>query len=551
MDSSRLQGMFRLGIGRALIVMVFVFSVYSLSNKTPLSDIHWDVPIYLYQAKLVVETPLLQSYSRYSHEIADQVKNQRWPEDEAFPESYWHFSRLGNALILGIVSYVARDWVQTITIAHWVYIGILSASLLLSVLLARSASALLHPSQSKRTINIAAVISAFLYVGSDIYSYLSGNLVGEVPALLLLTAGMLGFVKASEENSYLWAALSGAFAFLLYVVRIEGLFVYVTGIFLLSILLSRRGQRTFSYSIFVLPITCLVVLYTFYAWRFYPLADPRLFLLFGKIQQNSHSGLSPLKLMIAGGGVLWVSSLLSVMYAKGSPSVQFALAWLALQLVPFTVGALSGMPSQSRMYSLTMPTLMILSSQGLAGLIDGLSSTLVKVAVGFVILAILVVSNPILQSVLRQLPGMWRLDQARSYFTVPNYEKVTYPVRGLSRISSFLNGISEPIVLLRGASIPQEYVNLIQVLGPRLRRTKGDIALMGDPANGGDCAKKVLKAMGDPIVFCTKLTNSDITPSSGRRLLLIARHQDQFQVPMQKNLLLEEQGLLLSELKVP
>jgi len=550
MISLRFAEIFRHRVGVVLILLASISLMFFCSDKVPLSEVHWDVPIYLYRAKLLVETPLLHSYSINSYEIADQVKNQRWPEDEGFPEAYWHFSRLGNTLLLGLVAYVVNDGLQSIMVANWVYSALLAISLLLSVLLIQSVVSLLHRSQAGRTLNIAAITSVFLYVGSDIYDYLSGNLVSEVPALLLLIAGVLSFVKANEKASPMWAITSGVFAFLLYVVRMESLWAYGAGVCLLAIFLRWQNPRTGSYSILILSLVALCVPCGLYTWIFYPLSDPRLFLLFGKLQQNFHGGVSPLKLMIASGGVLWLGVVLSVAYAKRSPVIQFAFAWLALQFVPFAIGAIAGMPSQTRMYSLAMPTLMLLSTQGITCLIERPARPLFKAVIGFAIAAILIVSNPLLQSALRLMPGIWRLDPARSYFTLPKYEKVTYPVGGLAQISRFIYGISQPIVFLRDESIPQEYANLLRFFGPR-HAAKNDVALLGDPTNGGDCTKKVSKAPDEPVVFCTKLTDNDIGRFSGKRLFLMTRQPIQSQVPMQKTILLEVKGLLISELKVP
>ena len=533
---------------RVLVLLGLLSLVYFSGLKSPLSEVHWDVPIYLYQAKLAVETPLLQSYSRNSNEIADQVRSQRFSDDEGFPEAYWHFSRLGNSLLLGLVAYGVRDGVRTIMVASWVYTGLLAISLVLSVLLIRSLGSLLYPAQSRRILDVGAVISVGLYVGSDIYRYLSGNLVSEVPALLLLIGGMLSFVKASEKTSLAWSVVSGCIAFLLYVVRLESLWTYLAGVGLLAVFLRWRARRYFSYAIIAGSAGCFCVLYGFYTWQFYPLADPSLFLSFGKIQRHVHYGTFPLKLMIASGGLLWVSALLSVRHVEGSPVVQFALAWLALQFVPFTIGAIAGMPSQTRMYSLAMPTLMILSTQGITGLIEHPVRSATRMVIGLTIAAILLVSNPLLQPALRFLPGIWRLDEARSYFALPKYEKVTYPIGDLAQISRLIYGATVPMVLVRDESIPQEYANLIRYFGPRHAVTN-DLSLFDDPTNGGDCKKKVLRRPQEPVVFCTKLNVGDVIASSGRRVILMTDKKNQIQIPMQRITLMETEDLLISELK--
>lgn len=63
-------------------------------SRVPLGDVHWDAPIYLYQAKRFAETQHLADIARNAEHIAAQVAGA-WPADERYSEAFWRSSRLG------------------------------------------------------------------------------------------------------------------------------------------------------------------------------------------------------------------------------------------------------------------------------------------------------------------------------------------------------------------------------------------------------------------------------------------------------------------------
>ncbi len=531
-----------------LLLMLFALFLFA-GYKAPLNGVHWDAPIYLYRAKLIAETGLLQSYAKHSQEIANQVKNRNWADDESFPEPYWHFSRLGNSLILGIVFYFIPNGLQAVTAANWLYQVLLAACVLLAVLLVQSLSSLFKSPFPRGQFIVAIIISAFLYGLSDIYAYLSGNLVSEVPALFFLIAATLSLVRACEKASYRWAVVSGVLAFFLYVVRMESLWVYASAVITLVLFLRIHTPESFQWPIVVVAVTILISLFCLYSWQFYPLADPRLFHSFGAIQEKVHNGVPPIKLMIASGGLLWVGITLCAHRLWAFTLGQFAVAWIMVQSIPYLYAIAYGMPAQTRMYTLGMPALMVASSQSWALLLAHSNTSLGKRAIIIGICVFLVaVSHSTVYPVIRSVPGMWRLDGLRSVLAPPHYEKIIYPLPVLWEISQRLYGLKEPIILLRGANIPQEYTNLIRYFGPKIA-SETDLVLTPDPTNPGECAKKLLKRETDQIVFCTYLGLSDVDKLRGRRLFLLESAEKRIENELQKTQILERNGIVIYELK--
>ena len=219
--------------------------------------------------------------------------------------------------------------------------------------------------------------------------------------------------------------------------------------------------------------------------------------------------------------------------------------------MPFAIGAITGMPSQTRMYSLILPALMVLSIYGVQALNKRPTRRFIKFAFEAAAITVLIMSNSVFYQVARSFPGVWRLDEVRSYFMVPKYEKITYPVGDLFDISQLIYRSDKPIVLLRDQEIPQEYVNLIRYFGPRHYET-GDVALRADPTNGGSCQRKVSRTPDEAVVFCTQLDQENISALHDRRLIFISAKRLETPRPSHNpiSVLFETQNIVITELKL-
>jgi hypothetical protein len=416
---------------------------------------------------------------------------------------------------------------MSIKLATFIYQLFLAAALALSLMLAAGVALILNPSFSNGNLSRALIIAALCYVASDIYGYLSGNLVSEVPALLFVGAATVSLVKAIERGSLVCAVASGVFAFLLYLSRVESLWAYVTFVAVMYVFLRRRFQGLECLFIIGVALATLAALYGAYLWLFYPLPNPWLFWIFAKSQQDIHQGVPAIRLVFAAGGVLWIGVFIGLLHMRISPVIRFSLMWLLLQSAPYLVGIVQGMPAQTRMFSLLMPGLLIASSQGWLVLLNGFHRSISQRFCLLSILAagglMLIISNSVLYPHLRSLPGLWRLDYVRTFLVPPRYEKLTYPLNELAEISRLVYSPGQSILLVRDPAVPQEYLNVVRYLGAKYA-PESDLALIGDPTNGGDCSKKAVKRKSEPVIYCTELDVMNLPSVEGRRSLFLERN---------------------------
>jgi hypothetical protein len=125
------SGMLRLLIG----ILFFLSAVLTMGSKDPLDGVHWDSPIYLYQAKRFAETHFLAHLAVHAREVAMQVQGN-WPKDEIYSEAYWRFARLGHIALLGSLVRTSGTNVHSLHVVTWVYRMLLALGLTFAVILA-------------------------------------------------------------------------------------------------------------------------------------------------------------------------------------------------------------------------------------------------------------------------------------------------------------------------------------------------------------------------------------------------------------------------------
>ncbi|MDD1643083.1 MAG: hypothetical protein LUQ29_07440, partial [Methylococcaceae bacterium] len=202
-----------------------IFALLIAALKAPLEDVHVDAPIYLYQAKRFAETHYLINYIRHADEIVAQIDGH-WPVPyESFSESYWRFGRLGHIAILGtIVGFLGSSY-QAILTSTWLYNIFLVGGLILIFLSSVQIGCRAEP---KYRWFLGATLSMMMFLLSDIYRYLAGNLVSEVPSILFVGASVFSLLRAFETRRLIFAVMSGLFAFLGYTMRIESIWSWLT-----------------------------------------------------------------------------------------------------------------------------------------------------------------------------------------------------------------------------------------------------------------------------------------------------------------------------------
>jgi len=502
----------------AQLVTLIVLTVLALllaALKGPLVGMHWDVPIYLYQAKRFAETHYLVNYAHHAAEVVAQVHGHL-PADEWYSEAYWRFARLGHIAFLGSVVALFGSTLAAITYATWFYTLLLIGGMALCF---SSIPTIGRTTDRARPWFAGAAISTLLFVLSDVYRYLSGNLVSEVLSIFLLAAAVLALAHSLNSARLSLAILSGLLAFLAYTARVESAWTWLT--FLLAYVATRRGaevQPIVWKPLMAAGVTALG-LYLAYATIFHPLADPRHYLAFASsLTTKAFGGVPGYQLLLVAGGLLWVGALVCLRWLGQSGLVRFGWLWLVFSALPWVPQIMLGGPCQTRMLTLLIPPLFLLSSTGWSLLLEQGGRRLLMV-VAAVSLCLAMVSQPVVYAWLHNIPGVWRIQSVRPLLFVPAYERLDYLPAEMAALSHAVYGTNEPTVLVSTPQIPQEFINLIRYFGPAYS-AGADLALVGDPTNTKPCDDKS-PAFGELVLFCQGYSDPAALYRARYRLLFL------------------------------
>jgi hypothetical protein len=494
--------------------------------KGPMQDSHWDAPIYLERGRDLVSTRALGDYARHAGVIAERLPAFRVEPDADTP--YWGFMRLGHSLILAAATARAGAGMKGIRAAFLLYeVGWVLAIVLTGVL-AQALLRLLAPRLPVPTLALGTVVAMGLALASDSARYMSGNLVAEVPALLFFALACYLLLLAQRYRSIALAVASGAAGFALYVVKMEAVWGYIVFLPLLAWALhsdrelgksfiSQGGERPgyspqhgLWWSGLVWSSLTALALYLLYSWYFWPLTDPRLFLIFAAAhERQAANAVAPIKLWVAAGGLLWLGLIAGMLHGRDKRVLGFALAWLFLLTLPYLGGLLSGRPAQVRMYMLILLPLMVAAAYGaasfLATLNQGRSGRAAAVPWLAATLFLGLVSHSESYRWLRDLPGGWRLQYTKSFVSPPPYERIDYPLDQLATISEALYGQHARGVLILDKQVPEEYLNLIAYMGPAPRRSNVALYALPSAENLGRCGRRDIRFDRANVFFCLDL----------------------------------------------
>jgi len=484
-------------IKRLILISLAVLALLLAAQEGPLEGMHWDAPIYLYQAKRFAETHYFVNYARHTVEIVDQVRGNL-PAGEEFSHAFWRFVRIGHIAVLGGVIGFFGSTLTAIVFATWLYTSFLItgiAFLFYSVLMLGK---MREPELPWFT---GAAISTLLFFLSDIYSYLAGNLVSEVLCVFLLSASILALLRSINTGRLPLAILSGLLVFASYTARVESVWTWLT--FLVAYLIVWRGKhRSTPWKPFL--ATCLAAFgfYVAYAYIFYPLADPHHNLAYvsGLTTADPHNGVPAYRLIFVAGGLLWVGAMVCLRWLGQSELVCFGWVWLLLSTLPWIPQFILEGPSQTRMFALLIPPLFLLSSAGWSLLLHHDLRRSIKIAVlGSLCLAL--VSQPKVYAWLHDdIPGMWRVQLVHSFLAAPKYERNDYLPTEMATFSHAVYDAGKPTVLVSNPELSQGNLNLIRFFGPSYQ-ADADLALAGDPTNKKLCNHK-FPDLGEPVLFC-------------------------------------------------
>jgi hypothetical protein len=492
-------------------------------SRVPLGDAHWDAPIYLYQAKRFAETQHLVDIAHNAERIAAQVTGA-WPADESYSEAFWRSSRLGHIVVLGVLVETLGSTLAAIEAATWLFALALPLGLFAWCRVALLASRLIEPGSVVMT---GLGLSALLYVLSDVYGYLSGNLVSEVVSLGLSGAALWALLASIRGGGAALAMLSGLLAFVGYTIRVESVWTWLA--FMIAYLpYAGSGQvRVRTLHRFVLAGGVALVGYLVYAFVFHPLADPRHYLEFAaSLSQRSRGGVHAINLVFVVGGLLWVGASLVLRRITVSPVVRFGGLWLFVAGLPSWGVIAAGSEVQTRMLVGLVPPLLLLSA---AGWTFALRDPWPRFLRAMLLLGVLllVVSRPAVYGWLVEQPGLWRIQRFGAAMFVPRYERIDYTPREMAKISEqVFGGDGRPSTLISTPGVAQEYLNLIRFFGPAYPAA-ARLALAGDPTNPGPCETKA-DAAYEPVLFCSGFGDEAMLRAAlaQRRVLHLRRPQE-------------------------
>ena len=493
-------------------------------SRVPLGDAHWDAPIYLYQAKRFAETQLLVDIAHSAEHIAAQAAGA-WPADERYSEAFWRSSRLGHIAILGVVVGAFGSTLAAIEVATWLFALALPLGLFAWCRVALLTSRLIEPGSVVMT---GLGLSALLYVLSDVYGYLSGNLVSELVSLGLSGAALWALLASMRAGGAALAMLSGLLAFAGYTMRVESVWTWLAFMFAYLPYAASGQARTHTLQRFMLAGAAALLCYLVYAFAFHPLADPRHYLEFAaSLSQRARGGVHAVNLVFVVGGLLWVGALLALRRIAVSPVVRFGGLWFLVAGLPSWWVIAAGSEVQTRMLVGLMPPLLLLSAAGWTFVLHHPRPRVLRAALAIGVLLVLV-SRPVVYDWLVAQPGVWRIQRLGAALFVPRYERIDYAPRELAAISEQVFGGDDlPTILISSPGLAQEHLNLIRFFGPAYPAS-ARLALAGDPTNPGRCEAKS-DAAYEPVLFCSGFDDDDAALRAApaqRRVLHLRRPQE-------------------------
>lgn len=509
---------------RRLLWLVPGLSVVLVAlSRAPLADVHWDAPIYLYQAKRFAETPYLSDVAASAEAIAAQIAGA-WPADEDYSEAFWRSSRLGHIALLGVLVDTLGSTAAAIGVAHWMFVLAMPLGLLAWSRVASLASRRIEPDA---VVAAGLGLGALLFVLSDVHAYLSGNLVSEVMSFALGGASVWALLASIRTGGAMLAAVSGLLAFAAYTMRAESVWAWLAFMIAYLPFAGSAEARACALQRFVVAGGTALLAYAVYACALYPLADPRHYLRFAaSLAQRSSGGVHAANLVFVAGGMLWLGTLLALRQTARSRAVRFGVLWFLLAGLPSWGLIAAGAEVQTRMLIGIVPPLILLSAAGWSSVLRDQRAPVrcTALAMGF---AFVLLSRPPVYAWLLEQPGAWRVQYLGALMSVPRYERIDYRLREMEAIGAQVYaGDGRPVILISAPSVAQEYLNLVRFFGPAYPEG-ARLALVGDPTNPGRCDGKRDTAH-EPVRFCTGFDSEAALRAAlaRHRVLQLRRIQD-------------------------
>jgi hypothetical protein len=500
-----------------LIFMAFVITKLLWNGfSKPLVNVHWDNVAHLYQAKQFSDTAFIKHHAQQASAIAAQVYGHS-PSEPGFSGPYWCFSRLGLIVLLGTVVKIFGSGEEAIVAAHWLFNILMALNMVLAVALVIALVNYLDIDRSRQVVLWSAVVSSVLYMISNIYAYMGRCLVSEIPAMLLLTVAILLLIMGLNRRSVFLSCCSGVFAFLAYSVRLESIWLYIAFCAVLATMRWIMRGRTQWFLAYAFAGSISFVCYLLYAWYFYPLANPYLFIIYAKSQPLWKGGVPFYKNISVAGGLLWTGVFASIIAASRWTTARMALAWAGaalLPLVPYLMQNLVLSPPyrvmlQTRMLVVILFLPLLLSSTlGWAYLWEYRKRYLHSIffAVASLTVLLIALSSWTISKRLSILPDLWKIQYVHTFLTVPPSEQNTYRFDELNRISQVIYNKNNPAFLVFDSdSIKEGNLTLVRFFGPAYP-PQANFVIMSDPTDPVRCEERIPAPPSlEKVSYCTEM----------------------------------------------
>ncbi|MCK4815068.1 hypothetical protein KA005_04800, partial [bacterium] len=313
-----------------------------------------------------------------------------------------------------------------------------------------------------------AAISLVLFLLSDVFSYMSGNLISEVLVIFFIGLSLLLITESWIRSSVFLALLGGGAAFLLYVVRMESIWNYASFIVAAGWLaFSTKAKRAEILRSLVVSGLVALVLFGLYSWYFFPLTDPILFVRWQSLLELTFTKPENREWpqIFAAGGLLWIGVFLVLGSAQNRTTLIFTLLLFGVCMFPFGIALTSGYTTQVRMYTPLIPSLFLFSTLGWSQIVKKAMLRQLRVpiffALGSIVGFLIFVSNSYTYEVVRSLPGVWRVMYLREFLGTPNYQKIDFHLPEISKVQSYLRGVGGRFVLVVSENVTRADDHLI------------------------------------------------------------------------------------------
>jgi hypothetical protein len=522
-------------------IIVFLFgallSAVAITNmRMPFVGVHWDSPIWLHQAKGYAETDYLTSMQRCGHVF---LRTHPRPISDVVPDCFDDYPRLGHTILLGTVVQLLGSTVSAITATSLLFYALLTLAVLFVALMTINLHRTWGGYEQPDYLLAGILVSLFLCVSSELFSYLGNSFVSDVPSLAFVSAAAFTLIQGLTRRSHWRLALSGIFSFLAYATRVESIWAYISLMLALALILLLRRRKDTWWSGFLIAGMSAGIPFVAYLAAFFPLGDPTLYLAWARdVSKSYFSGTDAygFEYFVRAGGLLWVGSLIFLASKRRSIGGEIALLWLFLLAIPWIPWMFQQGPTQTRHYVLLIMPLLVLSSLGWAAALQEAkvrpSSRWLLWMVLPLVCLLSVVSHTHNYRWARQIPGFYALDTVWDHWLLgPSVdEQVTYPVNEAVMLGRCLLKVGWPTTIVRMENIPLvDFLYLIRYFGPKYPRTLNFVTYENafGPESTLPCTNLPPMPSGEPAVYVTVLSEKCRAKlrASGVRMLHLTFHE--------------------------